>query len=179
MDRLVDLPVMLLNARGDVIAWNPMAAGLLGDLSALPAGQRNLVWLRFVGGGGGRLVADAEERARLDRAAVADLRSAAARYPRDRRLHALVRELQARSPEFARLWDLRSIGDRHSDHKRFVHPELGPIELDCDVLAVPGDDQVLIVYSAPPGSPDADALALLRVLGVPAFSGPDRLRPRV
>lgn len=59
---------------------------------------------------------------------------------------------------------------RRSDRKRFAHPQLGPLELDCDVLTVPGDDQVLIVYSAAPGSPEAEALALLRVLGIESLT---------
>jgi len=40
------------------------------------------------------------------------------------------------------------------------------LELDCNVLHVQGDDQVLIVYSAPPGSREAEALALLGVVGL-------------
>ena len=44
--------------------------------------------------------------------------------------------------------------------------QIGELALDCDRLDVPGDDQSLIVYSAPAGSPDAEALALLRVVGV-------------
>lgn len=66
-----------------------------------------------------------------------------------------------------------------SDRKRFAHPQLGPLELDCDVLTVPGDDQVLIVYSAAPGSPEAEALALLRVLGTePLTATLPRKQPR-
>lgn len=169
MDRFTDLPAMLLNARGDVLAWNALAAALLGDFSALPVGRRNLLWQRFAGGGGGggggRLVADAEERERLDRAAVADLRAAAARYPDDARLHSMVTALSVRNPEFARLWAARIVQSRRADRKRFAHPQLGVLELDCDALIVPGDDQVLVIYSAPPDSPEAEALALLGVLG--------------
>ena len=165
MDRLTDLPVMLLNARADVLAWNSLAAALIGDFSALPPAHRNIVWLRFAGDSPSRLVADAAERERLDRAAVADLRAAAARYPGDTKLRRMISELRARSPEFARLWASRPLQERHTDHKRFAHPQLGEIELDCDVLTTPDDDHVLLVYSAPPASRDAEALALLRVLG--------------
>jgi len=44
------------------------------------------------------------------------------------------------------------------------------IELDCDVLDVPDDDQKLVVYSAAAGTKEADALALLRVLGTQDLS---------
>ncbi|MDN5796055.1 MAG: hypothetical protein L0H79_09940 [Intrasporangium sp.] len=48
--------------------------------------------------------------------------------------------------------------------------ELGPLTLDCDTLHVPEADQRVIVYSAAPGTPEAEALALLRVLGTQQLS---------
>jgi hypothetical protein len=177
LDRFVDLPAMLLNARADVLAWNPMAAALLGDFSALPPARRNILWQRFAGAVPGRLVADGAERERLDRAAVAELRAAAGRYPDDPALHRMIRELRTRSPEFASLWEQRPVEPRHTDRKRFAHPQLGVLELDCDALTVPGEDQTLVVYSAAPGTPEAEALALLRVLGVEAVSAGPGAQP--
>ena len=52
-----------------------------------------------------------------------------------------------------------------SHRKRVDHPTLGPLVLDCDTLHVPDADQAVIVYSAEPGTHEAEALALLRVLG--------------
>ncbi|WP_456844638.1 MmyB family transcriptional regulator, partial [Cellulomonas sp. P5_C6] len=46
LDRLDDLPTMVLSARGDILAWNAMASALLGDWSLLPRRQRNIIWLR-------------------------------------------------------------------------------------------------------------------------------------
>lgn len=108
---------------------------------------------------------------------MSDLRGSAARYPDDPELRRLVRELRARSPEFARLWSLRDLAARHDDRKRLRHPELGVLELDCDVLHVPEDDQWLLVYSAAPGTREAEALALLGVVGlqdIAAGSRPSR-----
>ena len=53
-----------------------------------------------------------------------------------------------------------------SDHKVFQHPQVGRIELDCDVLRADGTDLMLVVYSAHAGSADAKALALLDVVGL-------------
>lgn len=49
--------------------------------------------------------------------------------------------------------------------KTIEHPELGSIELDCDVMLIPDVDQTVLVYSAAPGTRGAKALELLRVIG--------------
>jgi transcriptional regulator with XRE-family HTH domain len=165
MDRFTDLPALLLDAKSEVLAWNPMAAALLGDLSAIPPGRRNIARQAF-GSAHDLAGTDPAERERMDRALVSDLRRAAARYPDDPGLRRLIADLRTDSPTFARLWALRALDERHDDVKRIQHPELGPLDLECTVLQVRGDDQTMIVYSAPPGTPAADALALLRVVGL-------------
>ncbi len=174
MDRVTDLPALLLDAKADVLAWNAMAAALLGDLSAVPPGERNVARRAFLPSArtvAGYSRADEAECERLDRALVADLRRAAARYPDDPGLRRLVDDLRRGSARFARLWALREVDDRHSDRKTVHHPEFGPLVLDCDVLAVHGDDQVLLVYSAAPGTPEARALELMRVVGLQRMGG--------
>jgi transcriptional regulator with XRE-family HTH domain len=164
MDRFTDLPALLFDAKTDVLAWNLMAAALLGDLSAMPPAQRNIARQAFLGSS--RVDVGPEQRERLDRALVSDLRHSAARYPTDPGLNKLVAELRAGSHRFERLWTLRELDGRHSDRKRIRHPELGPLDLDCNVLQIQADDQTLLVYSAAPGSREAEALALLSVVGL-------------
>lgn len=166
MDRLTDLPVLLFNARMDVLAWNAMAAALLGDLSAVPPAERNMAWLAFLGPGSRVVTNDAAERDRLDRALVSDLRGSSARYPDDPGLQRLIATLEKGSERFARMWAERTVRVRHGDRKRIRHPQVGELTLDCDTLHDAFDDQMLLVYSAAPGTPEAEALALLRVLGI-------------
>jgi hypothetical protein len=45
------------------------------------------------------------------------------------------------------------------------HPLIGPITLDCDVLVVATDDVRLMIYTAEPGTDQAERLALAVVLG--------------
>lgn len=164
LDRLGDLPVVVLDAIGTMIAWNDLASALLGDFSTMPPGQRNLCWQRFLGPPG-RVAADDEEREQTDAQTVAGLRAAAARYPEDPDVRRLVRELRTRSPRFEALWAEGRSAQWRSHRKTVAHPELGLLTLDCDTLHVPDCDQALIVYSTAPDTSEAEALRLLRVVG--------------
>ena len=46
-----------------------------------------------------------------------------------------------------------------------MHPELGDIELDCQVLHSEDRGQRLLVFTATPGTADAQRLELLSVVG--------------
>ena len=99
----------------------------------------------------------------------ADLHDALGRFPDDQYLNELIEDLRELSPRFAELWDKRPVAHTPSRRKRFNHPEIGTITLDCDALAVQGSDLSVIVYTAPPRSPDAEALALLGAIGLQRF----------
>jgi hypothetical protein len=99
----------------------------------------------------------------------ADLRDALGRFPDDEYLNELIGDLRELSPRFAELWERRPVAHTPSRRKSFNHPEIGTITLDCDALAVQGSDLSVIVYTAPAGSPDADALALLGAIGLQNF----------
>ena len=43
---------------------------------------------------------------------------------------------------------------------------VGWLTLDCDVLTVHGSDLQIVVFTAEPGTPDAEALALAVVIGL-------------
>lgn len=128
-----------------------------------------MLWRHFTGAPG-RVTHTPEDEPRFEASAVADLRAAAARYPRDTGLRDLVAGLHAASPRFAQLWDGRDVGTHERDHKTVHHPELGPITVDCDVLAAVGSDLRVVAFTAAPGSEDADKLRLLSVLGTQDFA---------
>lgn len=169
LDRLTDLPALVLDAKGDVLAWNALAAALLGDFSAWPLPTRNLAWQRFLGAGG-RVALDPEEDELAAVEAVAALRAVAGRYPDDPGLRRLLEDLRAGSPRFAALWERGEVAQRRSTTKAVDHPELGRLVLDCDTLHLPDTDQRMVVYSAAPGTRDAESLAVLRVLGTQALA---------
>jgi hypothetical protein len=57
------------------------------------------------------------------------------------------------------------VGQHESARKTVDHPAVGALTLDCDVLSVAGSDLRIMVYSAEPGTEEADRLALLGVIG--------------
>lgn len=59
---------------------------------------------------------------------------------------------------------------RFEDHKTLIHPELGPIELDCQVLFTEDQSQALLVLTAPPRTEGYEKLRLLSVLGEEQFA---------
>ena len=64
------------------------------------------------------------------------------------------------------MWDAEAppLSDQ-SKHKVVDHPAVGRITLDCDTLVVALDDLRITVYTAEPGTEDAERLALAVVLG--------------
>ncbi|WP_433166859.1 helix-turn-helix transcriptional regulator [Kribbella sp. CA-247076] len=169
LERL-DVPGLVLDAKYDVLAWNPMAAALITDFSALPVKERNLLRLRFLHGD--RQADRFGESATRDFAfeAAADLRAATATYPDDPALAQLVADLVAGSEEFAGIWALHEVSRQQSMCQTIFHPEVGRIDVVCEVLVVPERDQRVILYTAEPGSPSDQALRLLGVIGTQAMS---------
>ena len=161
LDSLADTPAYVLDARYDVLAWNQLAIPFIGDMSAVPEADRNVLRWMF------RQPADDprwsdEDTLAFARSSVADLRAAYARYPGDRRIGELVTELLGSSPQFAAMWAEQEVVVRRPVRKQVVHPEAGPLEFDCHVLHIPDTDQRLVIYSAEPGSA---ASAAFRRLG--------------
>ena len=154
LEGMSDAPVLVTDAAWTIIAANPLARELLGEI------EGNIVWRHFTGERG-RIEADEETDRRFQQEAVGDLHDALGRYPDDEPLRELIAALRERSPRFAELWEQRPVKPRRADRKTFIHPEAGPITLDCDILSVRGSDLRLIIYTAPPGSPDAELLAQL------------------
>ncbi len=102
LTRLGETPAAVFAADWRLIWWNRGWAALLGDPSTVAPEDRNLVKSRFpVSADRGRIArwpVVPEKREASDRAVVADLRRAAARYPDDPRLAALIRRTPQRQP---------------------------------------------------------------------------------
>jgi transcriptional regulator with XRE-family HTH domain len=176
-DRILDLiermphtAAIVLDAKYDVLAWNPLAAALLEDFSAQPSRERNMIRRYFLHPDPSRRHYGITGGGDFGRFAAGHLRAAAARYPGDRATQELVRELLRRSPEFAALWPSPEVSDQRHLAKTIDHPQLGTITLTCDILTVPERDQHVVLFTAEPGTPAHEALRLLSVIGLQHMS---------
>ncbi|MGI5212349.1 helix-turn-helix transcriptional regulator [Plantactinospora sp. CA-290183] len=144
-------PAFVLGRRMDILAWNALACALITDFGALAPAARNLARLVLLDDKVSRLYPD---RDLVVRNSVGFLRLDLGRHPDDPRLAALIDELCQRSAEFREQWQLHTVRRKRYGVKRFDHPVVGRFELDYESLYHPDDqDQLVIVYSAPPGSP--------------------------
>lgn len=90
------------------------------------------------------------------------MRAEAGRDPHDKGLQDLVGELSTRSDTFRSLWAAHNVRTHGSGIKRFRHPVVGELTLAYEELAVTAETgNVMMIYTAEPGSPSADRLRLL------------------
>ena len=74
----------------------------------------------------------------------------------------MVGELTLNSEEFANLWGKHPVENCMSGVKQMHHPEVGELELNFEVLALPDESgQRILMYTTEPGTPTAEALQLL------------------
>lgn len=166
IERLPLTAAIVLDAKYDVLAWNPLAAALIEDFSAQPRRERNLIRRYFLHPDDARRHYGITGGGDFGQFAAGHPRAAAARYPDDRATQELVRELLRDSPEFAARWPDPVISDQRHLLKTIDHPQLGPIPLTCDILVVPERDQHVVLFTAEPGTPAHEALRLLSVIGL-------------
>ncbi|MDN3356133.1 helix-turn-helix transcriptional regulator [Actinomadura sp. DC4] len=167
LDRLAGTPVAVSDATWTLLVANPLYTALMGEYHG---DDRNAVWRTFLGTGG-RVRHTPQARREIEVAQVCALRTTASRYPADRRLRRLVAELRAGSDRFAGLWDSGAVGRHEAARKTVDHPQVGVLTLDCDVLSVEGSDLRIMVYTAEPGTRDAERLELLGVVGTQTLAG--------
>lgn len=170
LDRLAHTPVVVHDAGWNLIIANAPYDALMGDTTGWRGLERNAIW-RNLTGLRNRVVHTPQEQAHHEALLVADMRLTASRYPADRTLQELIGDLAGAGPRFGELWESEPPAPPadNSRHKTVDHPAAGRITLDCDTLIVALDDLRVTVYTAEPGTEDAERLALAVVLGTQAF----------
>lgn len=164
LDSLTATPAQVLGPLGETLAQNATAVALFGDETRFTGPARSAPY-RWFTQPSARDLYPLEDHDHQSRVQVSQLQYTAALLGPKSRTAKLVAELQRRSPEFAALWEERQIGLRHSEEKRFLHPEVGPISLHCQTILDIDQHQTLLVLTATPGSDSAEKLRLLNVVG--------------
>lgn len=155
-------PAVVLGRRCEVLAWNATGAALDEAVARKPPQERNVARRVILEPSARELYPEWEALAQE----VADvLRLNTARFSDDRQLAALVEELLERSADFRRCWDRQAVFEKSVGVKVIDHPRVGRLELEYESFEIaPLTGQVMIVYTAPEGSPTARALASLEPL---------------
>lgn len=160
LDRLTDVPVCVCDAAWTVIAWNSSWSSVMGcGPEPGPGRERNVAWRLFVGTPGS-IFRSSGRTAHFEATVVADLRRAVIRCPADARLSTLVGDLIATSSRFRSLWEGRAGAPAREERVSVRHPDVGDIVVDCDTLSIDDGDLRFILFTAEPGSPQAQHLAL-------------------
>lgn len=163
LDRLDDTPAQVVSELGETLVQNGPAVALLGDQTTYEGADRSAFYRWFTGHADERSHYPERDHARQSRTWAADLRAAVSKSGgRGREIADLLLSV---SPEFAEVWARHEVAVRTDQHKTLIHPELGEIELDCQILQARDSGQRLLVFTAPPGTDGYDKLQLLSVVG--------------
>lgn len=177
LDAMTTVPAYVRDSHMDVVADNAMARELLRPVYRFAqhtGTPPNSARYAFLDPSARDYYPDWEQ---VTHDCVAALHAAAGHNPYDKPLSDLVGELSTRSETFRTLWATHDVRLHRTGIKRLRHPEVGLLALEYDVMelvAPPG--LVFIAYSAAPGSPAADGLALLASLAAArtdALTAPD------
>jgi transcriptional regulator with XRE-family HTH domain len=122
LERFGTYPAAVVNARYDILAFNPSYAALMGDIAALPFDQRNVLWLLFTSDRMRRMCVDWEHATRR---LVAQLRASYADHMSEPAWRSLVKRLQDASPTFREYWEEHNVAATVNAVKQFRHPEIG------------------------------------------------------
>ncbi|MCV7178168.1 helix-turn-helix domain-containing protein [Mycolicibacterium sphagni] len=160
LDGLDHLPAFVFNRRLDIIATNELGRALYAPIFDDPVQPPNVARFMFLNEPRSREFWPNWEQMASNNVAL--LRTEAGRDPDDPALIELIGQLSTRSEQFRILWGAHDVKEHRSGIKTLRHPLLGEITLpfeDLHVDAAP--DQLLMVYTPPPGSTEHDAIMLL------------------
>jgi transcriptional regulator with XRE-family HTH domain len=159
LDCITTGPAIVGNNRSDLLAANHLGRALYADVYADPTRVPNLARFTFLDSGAHRLYPDWDHTADIT---VANLRTAAGEDPHDKALHDLVGELSTRSDEFRRRWGAHNVRTHAGGTKHYHHHVVGDLDLAYETMDLRSEPGLsMTIFTAEPGSPTAQALALL------------------
>ncbi|MFJ9351102.1 helix-turn-helix domain-containing protein [Streptomyces sp. NPDC101237] len=159
LDAVTDAPAWIHNDRQDLLAANDLAQALYAPLLADPRRPANIARFIYLDPAARDFLPD-WDRAANDVAAM--LRGEAGRNPYSKDLTDLIGELSTRSETFRKRWADHNVRQHRTGPKKIHHPAVGDLELNFETMSLDSDPTLtLVIYTAVPHSPSADALRLL------------------
>jgi transcriptional regulator with XRE-family HTH domain len=169
LDRLEDTPAEIVTELGETLRQTRLGVALLGDASTRTGPDRSLGY-RWFTQPALRDAYPADEQEVLSRVYAAGLREIVTLRGPGSRAARLAERLIAEDQHFRSLWNEHEAALRPPEIKRFRHPEVGALELECQTLLDPEQSHRLLVYTAIPGSESAEKLQLLAVIGAQSLT---------
>ncbi|MFB6394434.1 helix-turn-helix transcriptional regulator [Polymorphospora lycopeni] len=163
-DRLADTPAEIVTELGETLRQTPLGVALTGDLTRYQGPARSIGY-RWFTDPATRALYHPDDHALHSRVFASGLRRTVTLRGPDSWAAHLQRLLLDRSEEFRTVWSEHEIGVRYNGVKRFMHPEIGALELTCQILLDPDQAHSLLVYTAVPGSESYEKMQLLSVIG--------------
>ena len=160
LDRLQDTPAQVMSALGETLVQTPPARALLGDETRYEGLSRSILY-RWFTDEASRSVYPVEDHPKVGRSFVAGARIAYVRDGAESFAARVIDSLLERSPEFAEQWAQHHVDQSHELNKRIVHPRLGVLNLQCQVLHDVAHLHTLLVFTAGPATASHDKLAAL------------------
>ena len=167
-DRLTDTPAEIVTELGETLRQTPLSVALLGDLCRHSGASRSSGYRWFTDPTARDLYLR-EDHEFYSRMYVSGLRGVLTLRGSESKAARFVELLMAESAEFRSLWKQHEVGVTPREIKRYQHPEVGLLELHCQILMDPYESHSLLVYTAVPGSESYEKLELLSVIGVIPF----------
>ncbi|MFD4422817.1 helix-turn-helix transcriptional regulator [Agromyces sp. NPDC058484] len=159
LDAMTDAPAWVRNGRHDIVAANRLGRALYAPVFDDPRRPANTTRFVYLNPAARDFFRDYDT---IANDAAAMLRLEAGRNPNDQALVQLVGELSTRSELFRQRWASRDVMFHRSGVKRLHHPVVGDLDLNYESMDLPSEPGLVMnVYTAPAGSPTADALKLL------------------
>jgi transcriptional regulator with XRE-family HTH domain len=163
-DRLHDTAAEIVTELAETLRQTALGVALTGDATRYTGPARSLGYRWFTDPATRQLYAP-DDHPFLSRMFTAGLREIVTLRGPGSRAAQYVNLLLDRSEEFRDLWNNHEVGIRPSEIKRYIHPEVGALELNCQTLLDPQQSHRLLVYTAVPGSESHEKLQLLPVVG--------------
>lgn len=158
LDSMSGSAAYVRNACTDLLAANTLGRALYAPVFEM-AGRPNVARFVFLDPRAQEFFA---QWGKVAGEAAALLRTMAGENPYDQGLTNLVGELSTRSDLFRTLWAEHNVRQHRTGSKLFHHPVVGDLSLSYESMALTADPGLrLNAYVAEPGSPSAEALALL------------------